>query len=214
MGISIQKFTFNGFQENTYVLHDGSNCVIIDPGCNNPHEQDELVSFIESNDLKPKALLLTHAHIDHVLGCSFVLNKYDIDFYIHKEDLVTLNAVPTYAHVYGFPEYTAPKTPNILLEGGETLTFGDIKLKVLFTPGHCVGHVVYYNEENEFVINGDVLFAGSFGRVDLPGGDIETLKNSIFNVMFKLPDTTTVYCGHGTETTIGTEKRTNYILQF
>lgn len=214
MGVSIKKFTFNGFQENTYVVHDGTTCVIIDPGCNHQAEKDELVSFIESNKLAPAALLLTHAHIDHVLGCSFVLSKYDIDFYIHKDDLVTLNAVPTYAHVYGFPEYTAPKEPNKLLEGGETLTFGEIEFNVLFTPGHCVGHVVYYNVPNEFVINGDVLFAGSFGRVDLPGGDLEILKDSIFNTMFKLPEATTVYCGHGGETTIGEEKRTNYILQF
>ena len=214
MGISIQKFTFNGFQENTYVLHDGNTCVIIDPGCNNQLEQEQLIAFIESNNLKPTALLLTHAHIDHVLGCSFILNKYDIDFYLHKEDLPTLNAVPTYAHVYGFPEYVAPKEPNKLLEGGELLKFGDIELKVLFTPGHCTGHVVYYNAENDFVINGDVLFAGSFGRVDLPGGDLDTLKNSIFNVMFTLPDATTIYCGHGNETTIGIEKRTNYIHQF
>ena len=87
-------------------------------------------------------------------------------------------------------------------------------MKVLFTPGHCVGHVVYYNEKDAFVINGDVLFAGSFGRVDLPGGDMDTLKRSIFETMFELPDDTLVYSGHGPETTIGREKRSNYILQY
>jgi glyoxylase-like metal-dependent hydrolase (beta-lactamase superfamily II) len=100
------------------------------------------------------------------------------------------------------------------LNGGEQLNFDGITFDVLFTPGHSVGHVVYYNAEQGFVINGDVLFAGSFGRVDLPGGDMDTLKDSIFNTMFNLPDATVVYCGHGAETTIGQEKKTNYIHQF
>ena len=214
MTLQIKKFTFNGFQENTYVVYDQNSCVIIDPGCYEPHEKDEIIDFIESNNLKPEALLLTHAHIDHVLGCSFILSKYDIDFYIHKEDVFTLNAVPNYAHVYGFPNYTEPKEPTHLLQGGEKLNFNGIELEVIFTPGHSVGHVVFYNKAQSFVINGDVLFAGSFGRTDLPGGDMDVLKDSIFNKMFALPDETVVYCGHGGETTIGQEKLTNYILQF
>lgn len=214
MDISVQKFTFNPFQENTYVVHDGKNCVIIDPGCFEKHEQDALFSFIEENGLKPSAVLLTHAHVDHVLGCDSVLKKYDIDFYIHEKDLQTLESVTNYAHVYGFKGYVPPKPPNKILKGGEHLSFGEIEFDVKFTPGHCVGHVVYYNAENNFVINGDVLFAGSFGRVDLPGGDLDTLKDSIFNIMFTLPENTIVYCGHGGETTIGEEKRSNYINQF
>ena len=100
------------------------------------------------------------------------------------------------------------------LKHGDQLQFGEIEFEVKFTPGHSTGHVVFYNAENKFVINGDVLFAGSFGRVDLPGGDIEVLKRSIHEEMFTLPDDTVVYCGHGNETTIGQEKLTNYILQF
>ena len=214
MGLSIERFTFNAFQENTIVLSDGDVCVIIDPGCYERREQETLVNFIEENKFKVEAVLLTHAHIDHVLGCAFLLNKYKVDFYIHQEDLFTLNAVSGYAHLYGFPGYTPPEIPNKILHGGEILNFGNISLKVLFTPGHAPGHVVYYNEELKSVINGDVLFAGSFGRVDLPGGDLETLKKSIFEIMFKLPEETIVFCGHGPETTIGTEKRTNYILQY
>lgn len=214
MGVKIQKFTFNGFQENTYVIYNEKSCVIIDPGCYERHEQDELINFISSNNLTPKALLLTHAHIDHVLGCTFVLDKFNLDFYIHQNDVFTLDAVHNYAHLYGFPAYTPPKAPTHLLNGGEKLDFDGIQFDVLFTPGHSVGHVVYYNAEDKFVINGDVLFAGSFGRTDLPGGDMNVLKDSIFNTMFKLPEETIVYCGHGGETTIGQEKRTNYILQF
>ena len=214
MSVTVQKFCFNPFQENTYIIHNLKTCVIIDPGCYEKHEQAELIDYITSNNLTPVALLLTHAHIDHVLGCAFVLSQFDIDFYIHKDDIPTLKAVPTYAHVYGFPGYTPPKEPNKILNGGEQLNFDGIVFDVLFTPGHSVGHVVYYNVEQDFVINGDVLFAGSFGRVDLPGGDMDTLKDSIFNTMFKLPDATVVYCGHGGETTIGQEKKTNYIHQF
>ena len=214
MAITVEKITFNPFQENTYVLHDDDKCIIIDPGCYEKHEEERLVSFIDANKLTPVALLLTHAHVDHVLGCQFVLKTWDIDFYMHEKDQFTLDAVPNYAHVYGFNGYTAPPNPNKYLKGGEKLVFGEIELDVLFTPGHCVGHVVYYNSKNEFVINGDVLFEGSFGRVDLPGGDLATLKNSIFNTMFQLPENTLVYCGHGNETTIGQEKRSNAILRF
>ena len=214
MGVSIEKMTFNPFQENTYIIHDDTSCVIIDPGCYEREEQNALVDFIESKKLTPVALLLTHAHIDHVLGCAFVLSKYNIDFFMHKDDSETLNSVVNYAHVYGFPGYTPPKNPNKILYGGEKLIFGEIELDVHFTPGHSTGHVVFYNEINKSVINGDVLFSGSFGRVDLPGGDLEVLKNSIFETMFSFPEETIVYCGHGPETTIGVEKRSNAILQF
>lgn len=214
MAVEVVKFTFNPFQENTYIVHDGKHCVIIDPGCFERNEQEELSNFIESRNLQPLALLLTHAHVDHVLGCHYILQKYAIPFYMHQKDLTTLHSVKSYAHVYGFHGYIPPKDPDNLLNGEELLQFGKISLKVLFTPGHCAGHVVYYIEDKGAVINGDVLFAGSFGRVDLPGGDLNILKDSIFNTMFKLPEETVVYCGHGPETTIGQEKRTNFILQF
>lgn len=213
MGISIKKFTFNPFQENTYIVHDKESCVIIDPGCYEKEEQNVLAAYISENGLVPKALLLTHAHIDHILGCSFVLSKYSVDFHMHKSDMKTLLSVSGYAHLYGFPGYTPPGEPNKFLEDGQQLKFGNIEFDVRFTPGHAPGHVVFYNQESKSVINGDVLFQDSFGRVDLPGGDLETLKESIHKVMFQFPEDTIVYCGHGPETTIGIEKRSNYILQ-
>lgn len=213
--ISVQKFSFNGFQENTYVVFDQlKNCVIIDPGCYERHEEQELLAFINDNDLSPVALLNTHAHIDHVLGNQFVLDTYSIPFYLHENDLNTLHSVENYAHLYGFSAYKKSPNPTHVLNDGDELVFGAIHFKVFYTPGHAPGHVVFYNEENKFVINGDVLFNGSFGRVDLPGGELETLKKSIFTIMFALPEETLVYCGHGPETTIGKEKRSNYILQF
>jgi hydroxyacylglutathione hydrolase len=212
---SVHTFTFNGFQENTYVVTDqNNNAVIIDPGCYSKDEQNEIHQFISTQKLNVKALLCTHAHIDHVLGNAFVIRTFGVDYYLHSADTNTLSSVTRYAHVYGFDGYEASPDPTITLHGGEELAFGEIRLKVLHTPGHSPGHVVYYNQESGFVINGDVLFNGSFGRVDLPGGDLGTLKDSIFNTMFKLPDQTVVYCGHGPATTIGKEKTSNYILQF
>jgi glyoxylase-like metal-dependent hydrolase (beta-lactamase superfamily II) len=215
MKIQVTVFTFNQFQENTYVLSDeNNNCVIIDPGCYEREEQKELSDYISTNSLKPLALLNTHAHIDHILGNAFIQRTYNLDHYLHIEDLITLRAVESYAHVYGFQGYEVSPEPTHILQGEDTFDFGGIRLKVFFTPGHAPGHVVYYNEENGFVINGDVLFNGSFGRVDLPGGDIEILKKSIHEKMFQLPEETIVYCGHGPATTIGKEKRSNYILNF
>ncbi len=214
MALSIQKFTFSPFQENTYIVHDGNDCVIIDPGCYEQHERDTLTTFIERENLTPRALLLTHGHLDHVFGCDFVKKKYGLDVYLHEKDLFTLEMGERSAALYGIPGFVQPETPNKLLKGDELLEFGSIRLQVAFTPGHCVGHVVFINYEDDFVINGDVLFAGSFGRTDLPGGDMEVLKKTIFEVMFALPETMTVYSGHGDETTIGQEKRTNYIHNF
>ena len=214
MSLSIVKFTFNPFQENTVLVHDGDSCVIIDPGCYEGHEEEELKTFIADNNLTPKALLLTHTHLDHIFGVDFVLKTYDIDCYMHEADLFTLETGQRSADMYGIPGFVQPPVPNKLLKGNESLKFGEIEFEVLFTPGHCVGHVVFYNRANNFVINGDVLFAGSFGRTDLPGGDAKTLKTSIIDTMFELPEETVVYCGHGPETTIGQEKQTNPIYQY
>lgn len=213
MAITVEKFTFNPFQENTYVVHDGSVCVIIDPGCYFAEEGEQLVQFIDQNNLKPEAVLLTHAHLDHVFGVDYISKHYGLDVYMHEKDIYTLDMVERAASTYGIPGVVRPETPNKLLQGGETLKFGALEFDVLFTPGHCVGHVVYVNRDADFVINGDVLFAGSYGRVDLPGGDMDTLKKSIMETMFALPETMVVYSGHGPETTIGHEKQTNFILQ-
>lgn len=213
--VHVEQFTFNGFQENTYVLFDeNGKGVIVDPGCYERQEESDLLSFIEQRQIEIVAVLNTHAHIDHILGNQFVTSHFGVDLYLHEKDLNTLRSVESYAHVYGFNAYKVSPEPTQFLEDGQMLSFGEIELKVLFTPGHAPGHVVFYCEKGKFVINGDVLFQGSFGRVDLPGGDLETLKKSIFNIMFKLPEETVVYCGHGPSTTIGQEKRFNYIHQF
>lgn len=215
MKLHVETFTFNQFQENTFVVYDDNKqCVIIDPGCYERSEQQMLQGFISDNNLEPLALLNTHAHIDHILGNAFVQRTYDLDHYLHIDDLVTMRAVESYAHVYGFSGYEISPEPTHIMQANGMLNFGGISFDVFCTPGHAPGHVVFYNEENQFVVNGDVLFNGSFGRVDLPGGDLEILKKSIHEILFQLPEETIVYCGHGAPTTIGKEKRSNYILNF
>jgi glyoxylase-like metal-dependent hydrolase (beta-lactamase superfamily II) len=157
MPIAIKHFEFNAFQENTFLIYDEQkNAVIIDPGCYSRIEQEELSSFLEDEGLTLHAILGTHAHIDHVLGNSFIMNTYGVDYYLHSDDVATLKAVSSYAHLYGFEGYLPSPAPTHTLYGGEQLSFGDIQFEVYHTPGHAPGHVVYYNRQNNFVINGDV----------------------------------------------------------
>lgn len=205
----IKSFVFNPFQENTYILYDETGaCVIIDPGCYEPEEKSELERFISSHNLKVQLLLNTHCHIDHVLGNSFVKEKYGTKLLLHKTEEAYLRAVSTYASNYGFFQYEA-SIPDEYIEENDVVSFGNQSLKVIFVPGHSPGHVAFYHAPSKSVIAGDVLFHNSIGRTDLPGGNFETLIDSIHRKLFVLPDDTTVYAGHGQETTIGFEKRTN-----
>ena len=208
--IQVKQFTFNPFSENTFVLYDDDTreAAIIDPGCYEPEEQEELQDFIEAQALKPTLLLNTHCHIDHVLGNWFVKKTWNLPLQIHQIEAQVLRSVPTYAPMYGFSRYQ-PAEPDQWLEEGQTLKLGESELKVLFVPGHAPGHVVFWQPEQKFCINGDCLFAGSIGRTDLPGGDHETLMRSIRQELFSLPEETVVYCGHGPSTTIGQEKKYN-----
>lgn len=213
--MQIKQFTFNPFQENTFIIYaENKEAIIIDPGFYEKSEQDTFFDFINKNQLNPIALLNTHAHIDHVLGNNLVVSKFNIPYHLHALDVPVLESVKNYAHLYGFQSYLESPSPTNYLEEGKSVFLNNKEIKVLHTPGHSPGHVVFYLPEDNMVINGDVLFKGSFGRVDLPGGDLETLKKSIHEVMFSLPEETLVYCGHGPETTIGNEKRSNYILSF
>jgi len=210
--ITIDCFTFNGFQENTYVLRDETNeCVIIDPGCYTSSEQQELVNFIKTNGLTPVKLLNTHCHIDHILGNNFVASTFNLRLSMHEKDLPVLHATTEYGHLYGFTVDKSPE-PSEFLDEGDVVKFGNSQLDVLFVPGHAPGHIVFVNHEQKFAINGDVLFYGSIGRTDLPGGDHETLINSIKTKMFALGDDYTIYTGHGPSTTIGFEKANNPFL--
>lgn len=207
--IHVKSFVFNPFMENTYVLYDDTKaCVVIDPGCYEPYEQQELKQYISENNLEVVKLLNTHCHIDHVFGNQFVKDEFKVDLYIHHLDEATLKAVKAYAPSYGISNYNEA-TADHFLEEGDKVKFGNSTLDVLFVPGHAPGHIAFYSKEDKFCIGGDVLFHGSIGRTDLPGGDFDTLIRSIHEKMFPLGDDVTVYCGHGPETTIGYEKKSN-----
>ena len=207
--IAIQSFVFNAFQENTYIISDKTNeCVIIDPGCYDDHEKKELADYIQDHQLNVRMLLNTHCHIDHILGNDFVKQKYGTKLYIHQTEEFVLNAQKILAPHYGFNRYQEAR-PDGYLEEGDVIEFGLQKFTILFVPGHSPGHIAFYNEKEKVVLAGDVLFQNSVGRTDLPGGNHNTLVNSIHKKLFTLPDEVTVYPGHGGETTIGVEKRTN-----
>ncbi|HVD97526.1 MAG TPA: MBL fold metallo-hydrolase [Cytophagaceae bacterium] len=207
--ITIKTFTFNALQENTYVLYDETGeCVLIDPGCYDLDEKQELKEFIEEKKLKPVKLLNTHCHVDHVLGNYFVKQLYNIKLYTSKEEEAALRSVKVYAPMYGFERYEESEVDEVVKEG-DRITFGNSELEILFVPGHSVGHLAFINKEEKICMSGDVLFNQSVGRWDLPGGNQEVLFNSILNKLYKLPDDMVVYPGHGPETTIGREKRTN-----
>lgn len=207
--IQIEIFTFNALQENTYVLYDETKeCIIIDPGCYDREEQDELSSFIKAANLKPVKLLNTHCHVDHVLGNKFVKDTYAVKLYTSKEEVEALRAVKVYAPVYGFVNYAETEVDEIIKEG-DLVHFGNSQLELLFVPGHSIGHLAFVNKAQKICIGGDVLFRNSVGRWDLPGGNEAILLKSIQTKLFKLEDDMVVYPGHGPTTTIGYEKRTN-----
>jgi hydroxyacylglutathione hydrolase len=207
--LKIRSFTFNAFQENTYVVFDETNeAVIIDPGCYSKEEMQQLDGFIESSGLSIKYLLNTHCHIDHVLGNNHVKEKYNVPFLIHQKDLPVLKAVKSYASNYGFPLYSEALPDGFVTEG-DKIEFGASSLEVIFLPGHAPGHVGFYNLGEKILLSGDVLFSGSIGRTDLPGGDFNTLIESIHQKLFVLPADVAVYSGHGRPTTIGKEKVSN-----
>ncbi len=207
--ISIKTIVFNPFAENTYILYDETrDCVIIDPGCYTDEENDHLKAVINELDLTPVSLLNTHCHIDHVLGNLFVNQEYGLDLQIPIEDKDTYQAVPNYAAMYGFPNYQHLEASRFIHED-DILRFGNSDLKAVFVPGHTQGHLAFVNEKEEFCIGGDVLFDGSIGRTDLPGGDFNTLIDSIQGKLFKLPAQTVVYPGHGPTTTIEKEMNSN-----
>jgi hydroxyacylglutathione hydrolase len=213
--MNIHRFTFNGFQENTYVLSGNNNaCVIIDPGCYDRSEQQELTDFIREKGFTVKAVWNTHCHIDHILGNAFCCDTYNVELWAHKKELFTLGMGQRSADMYGLQAYIPSPEPTQWFEDQDEVVVDDIRVKVIFGPGHCVGHVAFYSEEEHWLIGGDILFKGSFGRTDLPGGDMDVLKQTIHERMFTLPEETVVHPGHGPSTTIGEEKRTNYIWNF
>lgn len=210
--IEIKKFVVNPVQENTFVLSDETGeCVIVDPGFYDEEECAELKTYLTQNNLKPVKIINTHCHFDHIWGVEFVRNEYGVPFCAHADDAPWVEGAVERARMFGV-EMNPVQPIDCFLEEGEDVVFGNSKLQVFHVPGHAQGHVVFYSKTDEFLIAGDVLFYRSIGRTDLPGGDYNTLISNIQNKLLVLPDNTKVYCGHGSETTIGFEKNHNSYL--
>jgi hydroxyacylglutathione hydrolase len=211
--VSIQHFTFNEFQENTYILYDETKeCIIVDPGCYAPREQQLLSQFIADNGLKPMKLVNTHCHIDHVLGNTFVAETFNIPLYLHEGELLTYNDTLRWTALFGIPPLVIPQN-KVFINETDMLTFGNSNLSIAFTPGHSKASLTFYHPEKKFAIVGDVLFYESIGRTDLPGGNFDTLMQSIKNILMSWPDETIIYSGHGQPTTIGHEKKFNPFIK-
>ena len=207
--IYTEIFVFNPFEENTILIYDDTReCVIIDAGCENTSEENELITFIERFNLKPVRLLNTHCHIDHIIGNLFIKEKYGLSPETHKLEEPLLNGAVEHARLFGIEIPQPPAISNYLTEG-DTIKFGKSELKILCLPGHSPGSLAFYSEKQKFVLSGDVLFKGSIGRTDLPGGDFDQLIKNIKLKLFTLDGDMRVIPGHGPETTISLEKRSN-----
>ena len=211
--LQVKKFVFSPVEENTYVVYNESKeCSIIDPGCYFNNERNELKDFLGELSLRPKYLLNTHCHLDHVFGEKFIHDTYQLIPYMHQNEKEMLDLAPLAALQWNLPFDAYKGEVNYLTEG-DLIRLGEDVLKIIYAPGHSPGHICFYCEAQKFIISGDVLFRQSIGRTDLPGGDFDTLINNIRQKLFVLPDDVVVYSGHGPETMIGFEKKYNPFLQ-
>lgn len=211
--LKLQKFTFNPFQENTFILWDETTleAAIIDPGCISDVEENTLSNFISTEKLDVKHLINTHCHIDHVLGNASVKEKYGCKFYAPELDVPLLEKVIEQGKMFGMEVIQSPNPDEFITED-LILKLGELKMQFIFTPGHTPGEYCIYFESEKICISGDVLFKEGIGRTDLWGGDYQTLLTSINEKLFVLPDDIIVYPGHGDATTIGHEKNHNPFL--
>ena len=208
----MQIFQFNDFQVNTFVIwYDTKECVIIDAGCFSAKEYDVLTAFIAKNGLQPVRLLTTHYHIDHILGNKYLKDYYRLPVEAHEAGNPFWTNASIWAATFGISQDELI-APDAYLQDGDEVKFGRSSLKVLYTPGHADGSICFYNENDRYVVVGDVLFHTGIGRTDLPTGNFDVLKQNITEKLFTLPDDVTVYPGHGPKTTIGFEKVNNPFL--
>ena len=211
--LEVKVFNFNMFAENTIILWDDEtkDAAVIDPGTSSTDEEKILSDFVSSKNLSVKYLINTHCHIDHILGCKFIKEKFNPTYYAPNKDLPLLEHAQQQAQMFNIDLDNPPKPDELITEEME-LFIGKNKLKFLFTPGHTLGEFSIYLEQEKMCITGDVLFNENIGRTDLWGGDYNTLINSIETKLLTLPDEVVIYPGHGESSTIGYEKQNNPFL--
>jgi hydroxyacylglutathione hydrolase len=207
--MEIFKFIFSPIEVNTYILVDDSgDCAIIDCGCYNKEESERLENFIKEKRVNPALLLNTHCHLDHVFGNRFVLEKYGLRTFSSEFDEMNRKNASQHAMLFGITMKDPPEPAGFITDN-QKVFFGTTELTALHVPGHTSGSLAFYSEKNGCVFTGDALFAGSIGRTDLPGGNYDTLIKSIKNKLFILHPSTVVYPGHGDETSIEREMKSN-----
>ncbi len=194
------------FQSNTWIVSVGERALVIDPG----DEAARTRAVVESSGLRVEGIVLTHAHLDHVGGVAELEAAWDVDSWLHPLDFFLLDRLAESCAMYGLPAMSRPARVRPL-EAPSQLSLGSLELEVRFAPGHSPGHIIVVGQG--FAVVGDVIFAGSVGRTDLPGGDAPTLMRSIEEQVLSLPDDTVLYSGHGPATTVGEERRSNPFLQ-
>jgi len=209
----IERFTFNAFSENTYLIIDeDGTCAIIDPGNSSTEEDQAIIGFIEREGLKPSCILQTHCHIDHILGNAALVGRYNLPIWAHSLEQSNIDRSAAASLMWGI-DYRPTPAIDFRLDALNPISLGKINLEIRFTPGHAPGHVVFIHHASKQIIAGDVLFMGSVGRVDLPGCSASDLSKSIQEQLYTLPDDYIVHCGHGPSTTIGREKQTNAFVR-
>ena len=201
--MEILTFVTTPFMENCFVIKDGDEAMVVDPG----EATSELLDALDGSTVR--TLVNTHAHIDHVGGNAAIIERTGAELVCHRDCVDLLKNVAAQGQMFGIQVSASPE-PDRFLDEGDALMVGSVTMKVVNAPGHAPGHIALVGDG--FIIGGDVLFAGSIGRTDLPGGDFDQLMDSIREKFLTLPDDTVVYCGHGPSTTIGMERKTNPFL--
>jgi len=211
--INIKSFTFNPFDENTFVLWSDQNKdgIVVDPGMSNANEEKIFDNFIENEKIILTTILNTHCHIDHIFGCKHVKDIYSAKYLIPEDDLILLEHYDKQMSMVGM-EIEEPPKPDKLINESDDITLNGSLIKPLLTPGHSPGEMCFYFEKENFCLTGDVLFKGSIGRSDIWGSDTSKLFNSLATKLIVLDDSVVIYPGHGAQSTIGEEKRTNPFL--
>jgi len=210
--INIKKFTVNPLQENSYLLFDETGeCIFIDPGFYFPEEHEKVKKFVSDHELNPVLIANTHCHFDHIMGVEFIRKEYDIKFLAHADDAFWVEAAIEQGEMFGF-QIESVKMPDSFFNENDKIEFGNSALRIIHVPGHSPGHVAFYSEPDKVLLSGDVIFYGSIGRTDLPGGDYNQLISNINNKLLCLPSDVKILCGHGPSTNIGFEKSSNPFL--
>ncbi len=215
MALKTARFEFSLFGINTYVAYDSETkeCAIIDPGMMGKEEENAMRNFLKKENLKVTHLINTHLHIDHAVGDKFISETYDVPLEAHKADEPLMQRILQQAEMFGIKEKVNIVDIGKYVEEGDKIKIGNSTLEVIHVPGHSQGHIALYDRAGGYFYGGDILFQGSIGRTDLPGGDFTQLINGIKSKLLTLPDETIVFPGHGDATTIGREKLYNGFLR-